>query len=128
AKTLTVANKLADGETTALASYAALVIPQNMKGKKFIAITLSDNNTYYYTPENTEANLQSGQQHTYDITVKYGYLEVGVSTSPQWSPDGSEEVTGNAQTVTPGTGDSGGGWTQDGNAEDVLGEEDNNNP
>ena len=128
AKKLDAPGTLADGETTALASYAALVIPQQMEGKKFIAITLTDGNTYYYTPKNAEANLQSGQQHTYDITVKYGYLEVGVSTSPLWSSSGSEEVTGNAQTVTPGTGDSGGGWTQDGNAEDVSGTEESNNP
>lgn len=125
-KKLTAPGTLAGGGT-ALASYAALVIPQQMKDKKFIAITLSDNNTYYYTPKNAEADLQSGKQHTYDITVKYGYLEVGVSTSPQWSGS-SDEVTGNAQTVTPGTDDSGGNWTQDGNAEDVPGTEKSNNP
>ncbi|WP_044269956.1 fimbrillin family protein, partial [Bacteroides timonensis] len=121
------AGTLADGETTALASYAALVIPQDMEDKKFIAITLTDGNTYYYTPRNAEANLQSGQQHTYDITVKYGYLEVGVSTSPQWSGDSdedSEEVTGNAQTVTPGTDGNGSGWTQDGSSgENITGTE-----
>ncbi|WP_052356200.1 fimbrillin family protein, partial [Bacteroides timonensis] len=120
AKKLTVANKLADGKTTALASYAALVIPQDMEGKKFIAITLSDNNTYYYTPtQDGDADLQGGKQHTYDITVKHGYLEVGVSTSPQWS-GGSEEVTGNAQTVTPGTDGNGSDWTQDGSSDETI--------
>ena len=133
AKKLTVANKLADGETTALASYAALVIPQQMNGKKFIAITLTDGNTYYYTPyytpKSAEANLQSGQQHTYDITVKYGYLEVGVSTSPKWSGSSDEEVTGNAQTVTPGTDGNGSSWTQDGSSDETInGTEKSNNP
>ena len=66
------AGKLADGTTTALASYAALVIPQNMSGQKFIAVTLSNGNTYYYTPKNNDGDLQAGVQHTYDITVKNG--------------------------------------------------------
>lgn len=126
-KKLTAPGTLAGGGT-ALASYAALVIPQQMKDKKFIAITLSDNNTYYYTPtQDSDANLQGGQQHTYEITVKHGYLSVTSSASPQWTGSG-ETITGNAQTVTPGTDDSGGNWTQDGNAEDVPGTEKSNNP
>ena len=85
------------GGGTALASYAALVIPQQMKGKKFIAVTLANGNTYYYTPtHNGDADLQSGRQHTYDITVKHGYLEVSANTGGSaWGSDGSAEgVTG----------------------------------
>lgn len=52
-----------------LKSYSALVIPQNMAGKKFIAVTLTDGNTYYYTPTGDDANLKTGEQYTYDITV-----------------------------------------------------------
>ena len=85
------------GGGTALASYAALVIPQQMKGKKFIAVTLANGNTYYYTPtQDGDADLQSGRQHTYDITVKHGYLEVSANTGGSaWGSDGSaEEVNG----------------------------------
>lgn len=85
------------GGGTALASYAALVIPQQMKGKKFIAVSLANGNTYYYTPtQDDAANLQSGKQYTYDITVKHGYLEVtSVTVGSAWGSDGSaEDVTG----------------------------------
>lgn len=85
------------GGGTALASYAALVIPQQMKGTKFIAVTLANGNTYYYTPtQDGDADLQSGCQHTYDITVKHGYLEVSANTGGSaWGSDGSaEDVTG----------------------------------
>ena len=95
-KKLTTPGTLAGGET-ALASYAALVIPQQMKGKKFIAVSLANGNTYYYTPtQDGDANLQSGKQHTYDITVKHGYLEVASATvGSAWGSSGSaEEVTG----------------------------------
>ena len=93
---LTAPGTLAGGGT-ALASYAALVIPQQMRGEEFIAVTLANGNTYYYTPtHNDDANLQSGRQHTYDITVKHGYLEVSTNTGGSaWGSDGSaEEVTG----------------------------------
>ena len=130
-KKLTAPGTLAGGGT-ALASYAALVIPQQMKGKKFIAVTLTDgnggSNTYYYTPtQDSDANLQGGQQHTYEITVKHGYLSVTSSASPQWTGSG-ETITGNGQTVTPGTDGNGSGWTQDSSDETINGKEKNNNP
>ena len=75
-----------------LKTYAALVIPQNMSDQKFIAVTLTDNNTYYYTPHNMDADLKSGTQYTYNITVKHGYLEVmTVKTGGTWG--GGEETT-----------------------------------
>lgn len=52
-----------------LKCYSALVIPQNMAGKKFIAVTLTDGVTYYYTPTGNDADLKTGEQYTYDITV-----------------------------------------------------------
>lgn len=130
-KKLTTPGTLAGGET-ALASYTALVIPQQMKEKKFIVVTLTDgssgSNTYYYTPtQDSDANLQSGKQHTYDITVKHGYLSVTSFASPQWTGSG-ETITGNGQTVTPGTDGNGSGWTQDGNDEPINGTERSNNP
>jgi hypothetical protein len=90
---VTPKNETIDGVTT----YTALVIPQQMKDKKFIAVTLTNGNTYYYTPaQDNAADLQSGRQHTYDITVKHGYLEVSTNTGGSaWGSDGSaEEVTG----------------------------------
>lgn len=81
-----------------LSTYSALVIPQNMEGKKFIAITVNDNgygtNTFYYTPTGNEANLQSGNEYSYDITVKHGYLEVANDKSGTWQPsDKGETIT-----------------------------------
>lgn len=80
-----------------LASYTALVIPQKMSEKvnrKFIAVTLSDGNTYYYTPKGTDADLESGKEYTYNITVKYGYLEVDVVTGSVWGGDGTSIAVG----------------------------------
>ena len=95
-KKLTAPGTLTGGGA-ALVSYTALVIPQQMKDKKFIAVSLANGNTYYYTPtQDNEVNLQSGKQHTYDITVKHGYLEVASATvGSAWGSSGSaEEVTG----------------------------------
>ena len=89
---VTPKNETIDGVTT----YTALVIPQQMKDKKFIAVTLTNGNTYYYTPaQDNDANLQSGRQHTYDITVKHGYLEVSTNTGGSvWGDGSAEDVTG----------------------------------
>lgn len=76
-----------------LKTYAALVIPQRISGQKFIAVTLKDGNTYYYTPQNTDADLKSGTQYTYNITVKHGYLEVvTVKTDGEWGKGVETEV------------------------------------
>lgn len=74
-----------------LKTYTALVIPQNMQGKKFIGITLTDGETYYYTPKTAEdANFESGMEYTYDVTVKYGHLEaVKVNESSDWDSNGA---------------------------------------
>lgn len=79
-----------------LKSYAALLIPQNMSektNKKFIAVTLTGGDTYYYTPENQAADLASGQQYTYNITVKHGYLVVEAEVSGEWQDGGSSAIT-----------------------------------
>nr|WP_165359876.1 fimbrillin family protein [Parabacteroides goldsteinii] len=80
-----------------LKSYAALLIPQNMSektNKKFIAVTLTSGDTYYYTPENQAADLASGQQYTYNITVKHGYLVVEAEDSGEWQDGGSSAIMG----------------------------------
>lgn len=78
-----------------LKTYTALVIPQDMKGKKFLAVTLSDNQVYYYTPSGSEANLESGQVYTYNVTVKIGKIDVIVvdNGSGSWGSGGSEDIT-----------------------------------
>lgn len=82
------------GSSDILKTYAALVIPQKMSEQKFIAVTLADNKTYYYTPQDKEANLESGTQYTYNITVKHGYLEVvTVKTDSEWDDGTTETVT-----------------------------------
>lgn len=76
----------------------ALVVPQQMKGKQFIKVTIGNGaaeRNYYYTPANDDANLQSGNQYTYEITVTNGYLEVTMADgSGTWGDTGSETVTG----------------------------------
>ncbi|WP_294081474.1 fimbrillin family protein [Proteiniphilum sp. UBA5384] len=78
---------------TDLKSYAALVIPQNMKDKKFIAVTHNNGNTYYYTPTGTDGVLQGGKVHTYNITIKNGYLDVDAVTGGQWTNGGQQAIT-----------------------------------
>lgn len=57
--------------------YKAMIVPQNMAGQKFIKVVY-DGNTYYWTPQNNEANLNSGNTYTYNITVMSTYLDVEV--------------------------------------------------
>lgn len=86
--------------TAYLKSYAALVIPQDMKDKKFIAITLKGGITYYYTPTGSNATLESGKEYTYNVTVKFGYLDVVKveDTGGDWGSDGTKDV--NSEPIT----------------------------
>lgn len=83
--------------TTYLKSYAALVIPQDMENQKFIAITLKGDITYYYTPTDTDATLESGKEYTYNVTVKFGYLDVVKveDTGGEWGSEQGEDVNSN---------------------------------
>ena len=69
--------------TNGMTTYTALLIPQQMQGKKFIKVTVGTNTAacdYYYTPTgSTDANLEAGKQYTYTITVKKTGLEVQVT-------------------------------------------------
>lgn len=59
--------------------YTALVVPQQMRGKKFIKVTVganSDARDYYYIPSGADADLEAGKQYTYTITVKKTGLQV----------------------------------------------------
>lgn len=82
-----------------LKTYTALVIPQDMEGERFFAITLSGGQVYYYTPGSSEADLKSGQVYTYNVTVKIGKIEVVAvdNGSGSWGNDGgSEDITSNS--------------------------------
>lgn len=102
-------------------TYTALLIPQQMQGKKFIKVALGGYD-YFYTPTETDdANLRKGKLHTYKITVAKTGLTVTSSSVSPWTGD-TDNVTGNAQTVTPGTDGNGSSWTN-GGAEDIKGTE-----
>lgn len=104
--TITPKDITASGSSDILKTYAALVIPQKISGQKFIAVTLKDGNTYYYTPQGEEANLKSGTQYTYNITVKYGYLEVvTVKTDGVWGDGGTTDPVESKIPVKPFTAD-----------------------
>lgn len=87
--------------TAYLKSYAALVIPQDMENQKFIAITLKGGITYYYTPTGSNATFESGKEYTYNVTVKFGYLDVVKveDTGGEWGSDGTKDV--NSEPITP---------------------------
>lgn len=75
-----------------LKTYTALVIPQNMQSKKFLAVTRSNDRVYYYIPSrNDEANLKSGQVYTYNVTVKADKIDVIAvnDSSGSWGGGGS---------------------------------------
>lgn len=80
-------------------TYTALVIPQQMQGKKFIKVTIGTGGAahdYYYTPTgSTDADLEAGKQYTYTITVKKTGLEVAVASVPAWGNGG--ETTGGSE-------------------------------
>lgn len=71
--------------------YRALVIPQNMSGKRFISVTTDKDSTYYYIPSGDDANLQPGKTYTYNITVRNNELEVSVVKSNAWVDSGEFE-------------------------------------
>ena len=77
-KTVTPATNGSDVTT-----YTALLIPQNMQGKKFIKVTVGTSaaaRDYFYTPTgSTDANLEAGKEYVYTITVKKTGLEVQVT-------------------------------------------------
>lgn len=84
-------------------SVQALVVPQQMRGKKFIKVTIGKDaaaRDYYYTPKvEGDANLECGMQYTYNITVTKGEeLVVTNQTTVTWN-----EGTAQSGTVAPAT-------------------------
>ena len=66
-----------------IASYTALVIPQNMDGKRLIAID-TELGTHYYTPKEGAAELEAGKVHTYNITIDSKEVTIEIPGSIDW--------------------------------------------
>ena len=62
--------------STYAATYSALVIPQDMNGKQFIAIKVVGGNIFYYMPS-TSTVLSGGDIYTYNITVPSTTTSIG---------------------------------------------------
>ncbi|WP_418697585.1 fimbrillin family protein, partial [Bacteroides sp.] len=101
----TVANQSGNAEITSLAlatpttdyqqTVQALLVPQDIAGKKFIKVTIGtgdDAREYFYTPAVGTAALVAGKQYTYNITVKKEKLEVTAGTSGSWTDN--DQYTG----------------------------------
>ena len=70
----------------------ALLIPQDMKGKKFIKIQMNGR-TFYYIPEEGDANLTGGFKSVYNITVGDQKIVVSIEkNSSQWGGEEDEVV------------------------------------
>lgn len=78
------------------ASYEAIVIPQDIGSDKGIRVSV-DKTTYQWAMELSDgaAQLESGKEYTFDITVKEQGLEVSAGSSIDWSEgsSGSGSVT-----------------------------------
>lgn len=76
-----------------LKSVQALLVPQQMQGKKFIKVTVGTGDAarnYYYTPTTaTDADLENGKQYAYEITVSKTGLTVQ-SVSGKWTDSPTE--------------------------------------
>lgn len=78
------------------ATYTALVIPQQMQGKKFIKVSAGGYD-YFYTPTgSTDAHLEAGKQYNYTITVKKTGLQVE-SVTASWNDSATD---GDAEKAT----------------------------
>lgn len=74
------------------ATYQALLIPQEIGGKKFIAVTI-DGVTCYYTPP-AGTYLEGGKCYTYNVTVDTSSeVTVGSIEPGEWGNGGSYDLT-----------------------------------
>lgn len=82
-------NALAASGAGYLKSVQALLVPQQMQGKKFIKVTVGTGDAarnYYYTPTTaTDADLKNGKQYAYEITVSKTGLTVASVTIGGWT-------------------------------------------
>lgn len=95
---VTAGSDSSNGWITPTTDKEALVVPQDMKGQKFIRVTISGRE-YFYTPGENDANLEAGKQYNYAIKVNETGLEVTVDSSVSWT-DGSNVETGDGKEAT----------------------------
>lgn len=67
-----------------LASYEAMLIPQNMVGKSFITVALAKGGALTYVPSAGDAELLPGFQYTYNVKVSDLRLDVAVESGASW--------------------------------------------
>lgn len=80
------------GWITPTADGEALLVPQDMKGLRFIRVTIGSD-SFYYTPGDGDADLGPGSLYTYNITVKRDGIDVAAVAGGKWSNGNTEEVT-----------------------------------
>lgn len=73
----------ADGYTRTV---RALLIPQNMSGRKFVKIVTQSGATFYYTPAPGTANFFSGKMYEYHLTVTSEGIENTGVEGGTWLP------------------------------------------
>jgi hypothetical protein len=99
--------------STYAATYSALVIPQDMKDKQFIAIKAANGVTYYYKPT-TSTVLSAGYEYDYNITAPYVNIGDYYYSDGTWgtnaSPSG-KTVIGIIFSNSTSTNDKAHGWT-----------------
>ena len=76
-----------------VATYEALVIPQETAGQCMLTVETALGTTLYYNAPTDAQPLASGKVRTYNITVKVDRLEVETVSSGTWSAAGEENVT-----------------------------------
>lgn len=71
----------------------ALLVPQDMTGKKFIMVEfMSHFGSFSYTPENQDAGLlKAGMVNTYTITINSDGIDVVAVSGGEWTNSGSSE-------------------------------------
>lgn len=85
-------NQLATPTAGYQKSVQALLLPCQMKGTKFIKVTVGSD-TFYYIPQTEEdGKLTGGTCLTYAITVKRNKIEVELQKSESWTSGNSEAV------------------------------------
>lgn len=78
-----------DGWITPAPDNDALLVPQNMKDRPFIKVSINGKDFTYTPSTETAGNLQAGSHNTYTITVKKDGIEVaGISAS--WNDNVNE--------------------------------------
>lgn len=75
-----------------VATYEALVIPQETAGKSMLTVETALGTTLYYNAPADAQPLAAGKVRTYNITVEADRLEVQIAGGGAWSAGGEEPI------------------------------------